>query len=175
MLESYILTEVSTRRWYDWKQIQEVRKQTDPAVKAGKVPFAQSYVGYTPHGMDEDAFYAYACARLFGYCWSDQGTLAPNTRATLLNRLRLGAPRSEVLESNGLLSRLFENGVVVVNPNYEDREPKVKTGFMFLRELLTNRRYAPHDEAHAAILDTQELQAIIPAESGRVFINGFSR
>jgi hypothetical protein len=41
--------------------------------------------------------------------------------------------------------------------------------------VLKNRRYAPHDEAKAISLDTQELQAIIPAESGRIFVNGFSK
>jgi hypothetical protein len=71
------------------------------------------------------------------------------------------------------LCKLFQNGVVV-NPNYEERELKVKTGFTFLREVLTNHRYAPHDESKGATLDTQELQTVIPAQSGRVFISGFS-
>ncbi len=173
MLESYILTHVSTRRWQSWEQIQKLRQETAPAVEAGKVVLALSYVGYTPNSIDEDAFYAYACARLFGYCWADWFTLA-DAPATLLYRLKLGAPRSEVLESNGMLYKLFQNGVVVVNPNYENRELKVKTGFTFLRDVLTNRRYAPHDESKGITLDTQELQAIIPAQSGRVFVNGFS-
>ena len=38
-----------------------------------------------------------------------------------------------------------------------------------------NRRFAPHDESKGWTLDTQELQAIVPAESGRVFINGSSK
>lgn len=91
-----------------------------------------------------------------------------------IRRLKLGAPRSEVLESNGMLYKLFRNGVVVANPNDEDRELHVKTGFTFLREVLTNHRYAPHDESKAITLDRRELQAIIPARSGRVFIHGFS-
>ena len=173
MLESYILTHVSTRRWQSWEQIQKMAEQTAPAVKAGKVVLALSYVGYTSNSIEEDAFYAYACARLYGYCWADWFTLA-DARATLLYRLKLGAPRSQVRESNGILYKLFQNGVVVVNPNYEDRELQVKTGFTFLREVLTNRRYAFHDESKGITLDTQELQAIIPAESGRVFISGFS-
>jgi len=173
MLESYILTHVSTRRWQSWEQIRKVAQETAPAVQAGKVVLALSYLGYTPQSIDEDAFYAYGCARLFGYSWADWFTLA-DARATLLYRLKLGAPRGEALESNGILYKLFENGLVAVNPNYEDRELRVKTGFTFVREVLTNRRYAPHDESKAITLDTQELQAIIPAQSGRVFINGFS-
>lgn len=174
MLESFLLTHVSTRRWQSWEQIYKRAREVGPVIEAGKVPLALSYAGYTPRGMDEDAFYAYASARLFGYSWADWFTLA-DARATLLYRLRLGASRGAMLESNGMFYRLFENGVVVVNPNYDDRELKVKTGFTFLRELLTNRRYAPHDESRGMTLDTKELQAIIPAESGRVFINGFSR
>lgn len=172
MLESYILTHVSTRRWHSWEQIQKMAQQTASAVKAGKVVLALSYAGYTPNGIDEDAFYAYACARLFGYSWADWFTLA-DARSTLLYRLKLGAARSDVLESNGMDYRLYENGLVVVNPNNEARELRVKTGFTFLRDVLANRRYAPHDEAKGMTLDTQELQAIIPAESGRVFVSGF--
>jgi hypothetical protein len=168
MLESYIVTHVSTRR-ASWESIQAIAKQTGPVTKAGKVVLALSYVGYTPKGMDEDAFYSYACARLFGYAWSDYFTLA-DARSTLLYRLRLGAARSEVLESNGMLYRLYEKGVVVLNPTNIDRELKVKSGFSFLREALTNRRYHPHDEATMASLETEELQAVIPAESGRVFV-----
>lgn len=144
MQESYILTSVSRRRWYDWAKIQEIRKQMEPVVKAGKVVLALSYVGYTPNGMDEDAFYAYACSRLFGYTWADWFTLA-DARATLLYRLDLGAPRGEVLESNGVLYKLFQNGLVALNPNYDDRELHIKTGFMFVRELLTDRRFSPWD------------------------------
>jgi len=81
--------------------------------------------------------------------------------------------RSEVLESNGILYKLFKKGVVVANPNYAIRELKVKTGFTFLRELLTNRRYVPHDESKGETLDTQELQAVIPAQTGRVSTSGF--
>ena len=174
MLESFMLTHVSTRRWQTWAQVRKRAQEVEPIIDAGKVPLALSYVGYTSRGMDEDAFYAYACARLFGYSWADWFTLA-DARSTLLYRLRLGAPKGEMLESNGIFYRLFEDGIAVVNPSFEDRELKAKTGFTFLRELLTNRRYAPHDESRGMTLDTKELQAIIPAESGRVFINGFSR
>ena len=174
MLESFLLTHVSTRRWQSWEQVYKRAQEILPSIDAGKVPLALSYAGYTPRGMDEDAFYAYACARLFGYSWADWFTLA-DARSTLLYRLRLGAARSKMLKSNGMFYRLFEDGVVAVNPNFEDRELKVKTGFTFLRELLTNRRYAPHDESKGMTLDTKELKAIIPAASGRVFVNGFSR
>jgi len=169
MLESYIVTHVSTRR-SPWGKIQAMATQMAPAVKAGKTVLALSYVGYTPLGMDADAFYSYACARIFAYAWSDYFTLA-DARATLLYRLRLGSGRSEVRESNGVLYRLFENGVVILNPTNEDRRIKIKTGFSFLREVLTNRRYHPDDEATGASLETPPLEAIIPAQSGRVFLS----
>jgi hypothetical protein len=39
-----------------------------------------------------------------------------------------GAPKSEILEYNGLLYRTFEEGVVVVNPYKAERELRVQTG-----------------------------------------------
>ena len=62
----------------------------------------------------------------------------------------------------------------MVNSSCEDREPEVKTDFTFLREVLADRRYAPHDESKRTILDTQELLAITSHQSGRVFISGLS-
>lgn len=177
MLESYIVSS-SRYRWQSWEEIRNLVKETDPAIKAGKAILALSYVGYTPHGMDEDAFYAYACARLFGYSWGDYFTLA-NSWATLLYRLQLGGPRSGVLESNGMLYKLFEHGLVVVNPHKDTRELHIKTGFPPLRELLTNRRYSSCDLKENILKgidvytqDPLDLRALIPAESGRVFIRG---
>ena len=40
-------------------------------VKGGGTIGALSYVGHTPYGAQEDAFWSYACARLLGFLWAD--------------------------------------------------------------------------------------------------------
>jgi hypothetical protein len=182
MLESFILTS-SRYRWQDWEELQKMRQGTDPALQAGKAVLALSYCGYTPNPIDDDAFYAYTCARLFGYAWADWFTLA-DARSTLLYRLNLGAPKSEILEYNGLLYRIFEEGVVVVNPYKGERELRIDTGHPApLRDVLTNHRYARADLKENLMqgLHGQDmyktwpvnLWVTIPGESGHVFITGY--
>src|SRR4051812_18284416 len=65
MLESYICTWVSKDRWQDWNtHWHQAGKNLQPHLKAGKQVLALSYVGYTPYGVREDAFFCYASARL---------------------------------------------------------------------------------------------------------------
>jgi len=176
MMESLICTHVSTRRWHTFEEVQKMVKPKEEAIKAGKVISPLSYLGYTNHGVREDAFYCFAAARILGLCWADWFTIGEDSRAKQLYRIKLGGYRSEILEYNGIYYRLFTNGVVVLNPTPDDREICIKTGITTpLRELATNRRYVAHDESRGWTLSTTELKAIIPAESGRVFIEGFSR
>jgi hypothetical protein len=181
MHESYIVTS-SRYRWLSWERILQIKKEDEPALNAGKVVLALSYIGYTPYGPDEDALYCYACARLFGYSWADYFTLA-DARATLLYRLQLGTARSGILEYNGLLYGIFENGVVVVNPYKAERELRVKTGFnQGLRDVMTNRRYANADLQENLMQDLKgdemytpwpvDLWVTIPGEAGRVYLTG---
>ena len=179
MLESFILTS-SRYRWQNWEELQKMKRDTDPAIKAGKAVLALSYCGYTPNPIDEDAFYAYSCARLFGYAWADWFTLA-DAHSTVLYRLILGAPKGDILEYNGLLYRIFEEGVVVVNPYKAERELRIRTGHRTpLRDAMTNRRYAESD-LKENLMQGQDmyknwpvnLWVTIPGESGRVFITGY--
>ena len=71
MLESYICTWVSKERWFDWKthwHAQGVKLR--PYLEAGKQVQALSYLGHTPYGVKEDAFFCYATARLAGFVWN---------------------------------------------------------------------------------------------------------
>ncbi len=118
MLESYICTWVSTDRWFDWTtHWNQAGKDLQPYVKAGKQIQALSYLGHTPYGLREDAFFCYASARLAGFVWS--GGALSNPDMADLYRMRLGTPLSDELEENSVHYRVFERGMVVVNPNKE--------------------------------------------------------
>ncbi|HPO16683.1 MAG TPA: putative glycoside hydrolase [Candidatus Hydrogenedentes bacterium] len=118
MLESYICTWVSTERWFDWTtHWNQVGKDLQPYVKAGKQIQALSYLGHTPYGIREDAFFCYSSARLAGFVWS--GGALSNPDMADLYRMRLGTPLSDELEENGVHYRVFERGMVAVNPDKE--------------------------------------------------------
>jgi len=119
MLESYICTWVSTERWMDWSgHWNKAGKDLQPYVLAGKQIQALSYLGHTPYGVREDAFFCYASARLAGFVWNG-GVPISNPEVADLHRLRLGRPRTAELEDSGVHYRVFENGFVAVNPDKE--------------------------------------------------------
>lgn len=119
MLESYICTWVSKERWFDWhERWNAVGKELQPFIQAGKQIQALSYVGFTPYGVKEDSFFCYATARLAGFVWSG-GSLQKGNPASILYQIRLGRPLTEELESNGIHYRVFEAGLVAVNPDRE--------------------------------------------------------
>ena len=116
MLESYICTWVSTERWMDWNSHWNKQgKDLQPFVKAGKQIQALSYLGHTPYGTREDGFFCYASARLAGFVWSGGRSIA-GSGVDELYRLRLGKPLTDEKEENGVHYRLFERGLVAVNP-----------------------------------------------------------
>jgi len=119
MLESYICTWVSKDRWFDWdKHWHDQGVKLQPFIKAGKQIQALSYVGHTPYGVREDAFFCYATARLAGLVWN-AGRPISDPDTAILYQIRLGPPLGPEQAQDGLYCRFFERGFVVVNPDKE--------------------------------------------------------
>ena len=117
MLESYICTWASKERWFDWNGHWHQRGVAlQPFIKAGKQIQALSYLGHTTNGVREDAFFCYASARLAGFVWNGGRPLSdPDT--AILYQIRLGPPQGPELQEKDVYFRLFERGLVAVNPN----------------------------------------------------------
>lgn len=134
MLESYICTWVSRERWFDWRDHWHRQGiELQPFLRAGKQIQALSYLGHTPYGVREDAFFCYATARLAGFVWSG-GLALSDPESGFLHQIRLGAPLGEEQEENGVYYRAFERGLVAVNP---DRE---KAGEITIREPIPTQK-----------------------------------
>ncbi len=119
MMESYICTWVSQERWIDWHtHWHEQGVQLQPFVKAGKQIQCLSYLGHTPYGVREDAFFCYASARLGGFVWNG-GLPLSNPDTAILYQVRLGQPLGDEQQENGVFYRVFERGFVAVNPDQE--------------------------------------------------------
>ena len=117
MLESYICTWASNDRWFDWQtHWDKAGRDLQPYLKAGRQIQALSYLGHTPYGVREDAFFCYASARLAGFVWNG-GLPLSNPETALLYRLRLGRPLTDEREAGGIHYRVFERGLVAVNPD----------------------------------------------------------
>jgi hypothetical protein len=119
MMESYICTWVSKERWFDWGEHWHANGvKLQPFIAAGKQIQCLSYLGHTPYGVREDAFYCYASARLGGFVWNGGRPLSDADTA-LLYQIRLGQPLTDEQEENGVWFRFFERGLVALNPDKE--------------------------------------------------------
>ena len=121
MMESYICTWVSKERWFDWRTTwHENGVKLQPFVQAGKQIQCLSYTGHTPYGVREDSFYCYASARLGGFVWNGGQPLS-NPDQAILYQIRLGKPLADEQEENGVFYRVFERGLVALNPDKEKK------------------------------------------------------
>ena len=163
MLESYICTTVSTERWFDWrKDWNALGKGFASGVKAGKQLLALSYLGNTKYGIKDDAYFCYCSARLAGFVWSGCGSLKGNP-ASVLYSTRLGRPRTDQLVSHGVHYRLFEDGLVAVNPSGRDHR------LMIRPKLPSGTLYDLH-EATSLEACGKNATLTIPAHSGRLYL-----
>ena len=115
MLESYICTHASDKRWHDDARILEFARAYAPFIEKGNGIVALSYIGHTKNPPREDAFYCYAWSRLSGFVWADWFT-SPRS-AGLLFVLRLGKPIGPMQTGDNCHTRLFEHGMVAASGN----------------------------------------------------------
>ena len=172
MLESYICTWISKDRLPDWKtqwhaQGPKLRQLLD----AGKQIQALSYLGHTPYGIKEDAFFCFATARLAGFVWcSPEAFVRPESAP--LYRLTLGKPLGAETEENGVYWRAFENGLVAVNPARDKPgeiavKPPIPTTLFYDFFSDVKGDVSPRGR----VLDVSKTRKLpVPANSGRVFL-----
>ena len=113
MLESYICTWASDRRWHSEAQLLDFQKRWASFPDRGEVVVALSYLGHTKNPRREDAFYCYAWARISGFVWADWYT--GGNDVTAIYKLRLGQPTGKMETGDGYYLRRFERGIVVAS------------------------------------------------------------
>jgi hypothetical protein len=152
MWESYIFGDAQRRQ--DWPQVRKAADDWRQYVDRGKAVLALSNVGgENEEQRKENAFYAYACAKLSGFLWA---------RYYELNLVRIGKPIDDMRSANGVHYRNYEKGVVAVNPDC-----KVQTV-----EILLNMKNAAFvDVFTGKTLNAENgcLKIAVPPNAGRVY------
>ena len=166
MKESYICTWVAKDRllggtWQEWYD-RDVKCR--PLTHAGKKIWALSYLGHTPNLVKDDAYYCYATARLHNFIWSAGGNELAGDPSERLLGLRLGQPLDEDKEAGGIHYRLYENGLVAVNPS--DSLKTLEISYPKSVEAIYNLY-----EERSLPLEGGTLRIELPAQSGRVYVN----
>jgi hypothetical protein len=162
--ESFICSWGWNTRKFDWPRMKDQARQRKPYTDMGYRIVALSFLGHTPNPIKDDAYFCYAAARLLDFIWSDYQSMGKDP-ANRLYSLDLGEPTSEILTASGVDYRIYEKGIIALNPERQGKKVKFKVGPLSKRPAL--------EDAHAEKqikIDGHYLPVEFPAESGRVYV-----
>lgn len=162
MCESYIATWVSHKRWGDWHKDWN---GIDKKIPEGKQVCCLSYVGQTNNPIKDDIFFTYASSRLMNFIWSagNSEKVRSNKYTRKLYSITLGRPTTVEKTVNEVHYRMFQNGIVAVNPTENERLIRINDDFRVshLRDL--------YEETDIEV-ENGSVSLSIPPEGGRVWI-----
>lgn len=153
MWESYIFE--GGKRRHDWARISRAADEWKAYIGSGKAILALSYVrGDGVEERKENAFYAYACAKLSGFLWA---------RYPELDGVRMGMPKGDMRVEDGVYYRLYEKGFVAVNPQADQKNVDIPAEGPYPAVL---------DLYTSAVLEVKDAKLTIrlPAGGGRVYL-----
>ena len=163
MAESYICTWVSEDRWMDWhNHWNAMGRKVAKWIDRGKTVLALSYLGHTKNTVKDDAYFCYCSARLSGFLWSAGGDVLKGDPAEILYSIRLGSALDPEEEKDGVHYRVFELGLVAVNPEDEGRDLQIKGR--------NDHRVLDIYEDEVLGPPGEDLIVQVPANSGRVYL-----
>lgn len=157
---------IKTRRWEprSWNDLLEACRRWQPWIKKGASIAPLTYLPERT-AEAENAFFAYAAARLAGF---DQWTGTCTERRDILRRLyriETGKPISEIMEADGAAYRLFQNALIVCNHSKQTAMVRVP-----LPSAMRGAAVELYDVRELPIAEGQVLLTL-PAESGRVIVS----
>jgi len=105
----------------EWPELQYAAEEHADAVRHGKVPVVLAYLGSMPADQCRSGtLYTYAFTRLYGWLMADwlDPTVSPENQnlAKAIYTVRLGRPLGDAKPAGDALYRVFEKGIVVLNP-----------------------------------------------------------
>jgi len=163
MWESFIFSWAWEGRRHTWSDVKKKAQANQWFLDAGRRIVALSFLDPKRHDMKNDAFWAYACARLVDFIlWADLS----RTEVAFLNGVRLGKSLGPFQESQAFAHRFFENGLIALNDGPEDREVTLRVPQGFAGAQLLDL----HDGRKALPLDKGAVTVKVPSKMARIYI-----
>jgi hypothetical protein len=127
--ESFIYSWAWEGRQHTWQDVKKKAQDNAWYLNAGRRITAKSFLNRSGKDIKNDAFWAFSAARLVDFIWWSELT---GTGAESLYMAHMGKGLSPFKETNGLVFRFFENGLIVLNDSEEDQniELPLTSGFM---------------------------------------------
>jgi hypothetical protein len=161
--ESFIYGSREGKRNHSWTYIKERARQNEWYFKAGRRIMAASYLTPSREEVKDDAYWAFSAARLVDFIW--RGTLK-GTGAEQLYQAHMGKGLEPLKEINGLASRAFENGVIVLNDGENDQNVELTLPAGFQPKHLMDL----YNGSQIIQVKNKKVKVSVPKKAARVYL-----
>jgi len=163
MWESFIFSWAWEGRRQTWSDVKARAKANEWYLNAGRRIVALAFLDPKRHDMKNDAFWAYACARLVDFIlWAS----LDHTEVEFLNRVHMGSGLGPCQEADQIAYRFFENGLIVLNDSLEDREKELRIPNGFAGTELLDL----YDGKKPVRVSDGMVKVKVPSKMARVFV-----
>ena len=147
----------------NWTSIKEQIKSYDWFIKGGRRITALSYLDPLRKEVKDDAYWAFCAARLTGMIW---WSTLKNTEAEQLYQVHMGKSLQPLQEVNQIAYKTFENGIIVLNDNIENKAITINLPSEFyhkqLLDLFDGKKRVEIVDGH--------INVTIPMQAARIFV-----
>jgi len=164
MWESFIYSWAWEGRGHTWEDVKKFAEINKEYIKAGRRIVGLSSWLKHRNGLKEDAFWAFTSARLVDMILR---AYLDDTGAEILYSTHLGEPLQSFQESDGIVTRIFENGILVLNNTEKDKEIEITLPGDFKQDKLLDI----FDGKRIILVKDGEFRINVPGDKARIYYN----
>lgn len=148
---------------HSWEKIKEEVKKNEWFTNAGRRIITLSYLDPSRKEVKEDAYWAFCAARLLNMIW---WSILKNTGAEQLYQAKVGRDLQPLQEVNQIAFRTFENGIIVLNNNIEDKTITIPLPSEFSRKQLLDL----YDGTRRVEVVNGHITVSVPRQAARIYL-----
>jgi len=162
MWESFIYSWAWEGRGHTWEDVKKFAENNKEFTNAGRRIVALSSWLKHRKGLKEDAFWAFTSARLVDMIWR---AYLDDTGAEMLYSTHLGKPLQPFQEKDGIVTRVFENAILVLNNREKDEVIEITLPKDFKR----NKLLDIFDGEKTVTVNNGKVNIMTPGNKARIY------
>jgi hypothetical protein len=147
----------------NWTKIKERAKNNEWFIKAGRHITALSYLDPLRKEVKDDAYWAFCSAKLVDMIW---WSTLKNTGAEQLYQIHMGRSLQSLQEVNQIAYRTFENGIIVLNDNMENKAITISLPSGFKHKKLLDI----YDGKRRVEIENGKIEITVPMQAARIYL-----
>jgi len=163
MWESFIYSWAWEGRRHSWQDVKKRAQDNAWFLNAGRRITALSFLNPSRKEVKDDAYWAFSSARLVDFIWWSDLT---GTGAETLYEVHMGKGLEPFTETNGLVYRKYENGIIVLNDTPEDRviDLTIPAGFK------TKNLLDIYNGSQPVQVKNKKIKLTVPGKAARIYL-----